>query len=245
MKKALIIDDEAPARALIKEYLSDFPDIIVLGEANNGVDALRLIHEFQPDLIFLDVQMPGMTGLELLNHLETLPEIIFSTAYDQYAIQAFEFNAVDYLLKPYTKSRFQKAVNKVITRDNPAFDQLTSLVEKLGSQSDEHFTGKIFVQHGNHLKAINARDIIWLEAEKDYTWIITAEKRYLSSYGMGQLEDKLPKSQFVRVHRSSIVSLEHIDEIDKHSASYDLRMANGDAVRVSRSYLDEIKKRLL
>ena len=245
MKKALIIDDEAPARALVKEYLQEFPEIIVLGEANNGVDALRLINEFQPELIFLDVQMPGMTGLELLNHLKTLPQIIFSTAYDQYAIQAFEVNAIDYLLKPYTKARFGKAVNKVLERAEPAFDQLSKLIEKLGAKEDNNFIGKIFVQSGNHLKAINATDIIWLEAEKDYTWIVTAEKRFLSNYGLGQLEEKLPANRFARVHRSSIVNLEHIAEIDKHPSSYDIRMSNGDFVRVSRSYLDEIKKRLL
>lgn len=245
MKKALIIDDEAPARALIQEYLRDFPDIVVLGEANNGVDALRLIREFQPELIFLDVQMPGMTGLELLNYLDTLPLIIFSTAYDQYAIQAFEVNAVDYLLKPYTKARFGKAVNKVLQRVEPAFDQLAKLVEKLGTTEDSSFSRKIFVQSGNHLKAINTADIIWLEAEKDYTWIVTSEKRFLSNYGLGQLAEKLPATHFVRVHRSSIVNLDHIAAIDKHPASYDLSMTNGDFVRVSRSYLEEIKKRLL
>lgn len=245
MKKALIIDDEAPARALIKEYLADFPEIILLGEANNGVDAIKLIESFRPDLIFLDVQMPGMTGLELLGHLDTLPQIIFSTAYDQYAIQAFELNALDYLLKPYTKVRFAKAVNKAISRPQAEMGQLIGLIEKIGEEQHEGVTGPVFVQSGNHLKAIQTGDIIWVEAEKDYSWIVTAEKRFLSNYGIGKLEERLPAKQFVRVHRSAIINLECIKELEKQLSSYDLKMSNGDNVRVSRSYLDKIRDRLL
>jgi two-component system LytT family response regulator len=245
MKKALIIDDEAPSRALIKEYLTDFPEIVLLGEANNGVDAIKLIESFKPDLIFLDVQMPGMTGLELLGHLNTLPQIIFSTAYDDYAIQAFEFNALDYLLKPYTKARFTKAVNKVIDRPQAAMGELIGLIEKIGEEKNTGVTGPVFVQSGNHLKAIQTSDIIWVEAEKDYSWIITSEKRFLSNYGIGKLEERLPTEQFVRVHRSAIVNLECIKEIEKQLSSYDLKMSNDDFVRVSRSYLDEIRNRLL
>ena len=113
MKKVIIVDDEKSGRKLIKEYLADFKDLILLDEANNGVDAVKIINKFKPDLVFLDIQMPGMTGFDVLTHLDEIPQIIFSTAYDEYALKAFEVHAVDYLLKPYTKERFAKAIEKL------------------------------------------------------------------------------------------------------------------------------------
>lgn len=246
MKKVIIVDDEAPARELIREYLSDYSDLIIVGECNNGVDALRLIQEFKPDLIFLDVQMPGMTGFEVLGKLQEVPEIIFSTAYDQYAFDAFEVSAIDYLLKPYTRERFGKAIKKLADSQTPYIEQIQRLAESLSpSNAQEAYSGKIFVQTGNKLVAVNTDEIIWLQAEKDYTWLITASKRYLSSHGLGQLEQKLDANLFVRVHRSSIVNLNFIQEIDKYPSSYDISMSNGDTVRVSRSYMEEIKRRVL
>lgn len=245
MKKVIIVDDEAPARELIQEYLSDYPDLIVVGECNNGVDALKLITEFKPDLVFLDVQMPGMTGFDVLNRLDEVPQLIFSTAYDQYALEAFEVSAVDYLLKPYTRERFGRAIQKLTDSQKPYLDQIQRLAESLIPQQSDAFTGKIFVQTGNKLVAVNTDEIIWLQAEKDYTWLITASKKYLSTYGLGQLEQKLDPNSFVRVHRSSIVNLNYIQEIEKYPSSYDISMSNGDSVRVSRSYMDEIKRRVL
>lgn len=246
MKKVIIVDDEAPARSLIREFLEDFEELIVIGESNNGVDALKLIEEFNPDLVFLDVQMPGMTGFQVLEHLQRVPQIIFSTAYDKYALEAFEVNAVDYLLKPYTKERFGRAVAKLQDKENPLLEQLQRLAENLKQEpTDASFKGKIFVQTGNKLQAIDSKEIIWLQAEKDYTWLITAQKKYLSTYGLGQLEQKLDKSSFLRVHRSSIINLNCIKEIEKQLSSYDIIMENKDVVRVSRSYMEDIKKRLL
>lgn len=245
MKKVIIVDDEAPARELIRQYLQDYPELIVVGECNNGVDAVKLISTFQPDLVFMDVQMPGLNGFEVLNHLEEVPEIIFSTAYDKYALEAFEVNAVDYLLKPYTRSRFAKALGKLQENHTAYLDQIQRLAESLKGNVPQAYAQKLFVQTGNKLLAVNVPDILWLQAEKDYTWLITAEKRHLSSYGLGQLEQKLDPAQFLRVHRSSIIHLQHIREIEKQPSGYDVIMQNGDLVRVSRSYLEEIKKRLL
>ncbi|MBT8186745.1 MAG: response regulator, partial [Croceitalea sp.] len=112
MRKVIIADDEKSGRKLIKEYLQDFPELVLLTEVNNGVDAITEINRYKPDLVFLDIQMPGKTGFEVLTHLEELPKIIFSTAYDEYALKAFEVHAVDYLLKPYTKERFKSAIDK-------------------------------------------------------------------------------------------------------------------------------------
>lgn len=246
MKKVIIVDDEAPARELIRQYLGDYPEMIIVGECNNGVDAVKLINTFQPDLVFMDVQMPGMNGFEVLDRLTEVPEIIFSTAYDQFALDAFEVNAVDYLLKPYTRSRFAKALAKVQDpAASPYLAQIQRLAESLKGQTTTQYAQKLFVQTGNKLLAVNVPDIIWLQAEKDYTWLVTAEKRHLSSHGLGQLEQKLDPQQFLRVHRSSILNLQFIREIEKQPSGYDVVMQNGDLVRVSRSYIDAIKQRLL
>ncbi len=244
MKKIAIIDDEAPARSLLKEYLEDYPSLVIVGEANNGVDAIKLINEFQPEIVFLDIQMPGMTGFDVLQHLEEMPQIIFSTAYDQYALEAFEVNAVDYLLKPYTKDRFAKAVNKVLGSGEEHLQNLKALAESLLAEnnSNTNYPSKILVSSKNKLVAINTADIIWIEAEKDYSRLITEKQSYLSNYGIGQVAEKLDPENFIRVHRSSIINIHFIQEIFKYPSSYDVKMKNGDVVRVSRSYLDNIRK---
>lgn len=239
MKKVIIVDDEIAGRKLIKEYLKDFADLILIGEANNGVDAVKIMNEFKPDLVFLDIQMPGLTGFDVLTHLEELPQIIFSTAYDQYALKAFEVHAVDYLLKPYTKERFKKAVEKlsIDISKNKAQDLTNSLL-----MDASKYPEKILVQYQNKLVTISVRDIIRIEAFGDYSKIITADKTFLSNYGITQLEEKLDEAIFLRVHRSSIINIDKIKELNKYGKSYDVTMLNTDVVRVSRSYMETIKK---
>ena len=245
MKKVIIIDDEAPARSLLKEYLSNYPSLVIVGEANNGVDAIRIIEEFRPDIVFLDVQMPGMTGLEVLKKLTEMPKIIFSTAYDQYALDAFEHNAIDFLLKPYTRERFAKAVNKVMQYGEENLNSLRSLAESLIQEAGtgkSNFPAKILVQSKNKLIALNTESIIRIEAEKDYSNLVTNSQSFLSNYGIGQIATKLDPEVFIRIHRSAIINIHYIKEIFKHPSSYDVKMTNGDVVKVSRSYLDNIKK---
>jgi two-component system, LytTR family, response regulator len=239
MKKVIIVDDEKAGRKLIKEYLSNFPALILLGEANNGVDAVKMINEFKPDLVFLDIQMPGLTGFDVLKHLEELPQIIFSTAYDQYALKAFEVHAVDYLLKPYTQERFKVAVEKVTSNiaDNKAKELTNSLL-----MDAEKYPQKILVQAKNKLVTISVKDIIRIEAYGDYSKIITEEKTFISNYGISQLEQKLDETIFLRVHRSSIINIDKIEELNKYGKSYDVTMQNKDIVRVSRGYMETIKK---
>ena len=239
MRKVVIIDDEAAGRQLIKEYLSEFKDLILLGEANNGVDAVKLINEFKPDLVFLDIQMPGMTGFDVLTHLEELPQIIFSTAYDQYALKAFEVHAVDYLLKPYTKARFKIAVEK--SNQNSDSNKARPLAESLLMDTPQ-FPERILVQSQNKLVTIVLDDVIRIEAYGDYSKLITNEKTYLSNYGISMLEEKLDPSVFIRVHRSSTINLGQVKEVNKYTKSYDVTMSNGDLVRVSRGYMENIKK---
>jgi two-component system LytT family response regulator len=238
MKKVVIIDDEEAGRKLIKEYLVDYKQLILVGEANNGVDAIQLINKFRPDLIFLDIQMPGMTGFEVLGHLEEIPRIIFSTAYDQYALKAFEIHAVDYLLKPYTKERFKAAIEKANKEDQS--DQAGPLVESVLMDKQE-FPSRILVQSGKKLITIAVSNIQRIEAEGDYSKLVLAERSHLSNYGISKLENRLDPNTFVRVHRSSIINLNHIDSVEKHTSSYDVKMKNGDVVRVSRGYMENLK----
>ncbi|RXJ50453.1 LytR/AlgR family response regulator transcription factor [Gelidibacter gilvus] len=239
MKKVIIVDDESAGRKLIKEYLEDFKDLILLGEANNGVDAVKIINEFKPDLVFLDIQMPGMTGFDVLTHLEELPQIIFSTAYDQYALKAFDVHAVDYLLKPYTKERFKVAVER-LSKSTEA-NKARPLAENLLIETSK-YPERILVQKQNKLVTIAVEDVIRIEAYGDYSKLVTTDDTYLSNYGISTLEERLDDSVFIRVHRSSIVNLNKVKELSKYTKSYDITMENGDVVRVSRGYMDNIKK---
>lgn len=239
MKKVIIVDDESSGRQLIKEYLEDFDDLILLGEANNGVDAVKIINEFKPDLVFLDIQMPGMTGFDVLKHLEELPQIIFSTAYDQYALKAFDVHAVDYLLKPYTKERFKLAIERLSrTSEN---NKARPLAESLLIENSK-YPERILVQKQNKLVTIAVEDVIRIEAYGDYSKMITSADTFLSNYGISTLEDKLDDSIFIRVHRSSIVNLNKVKELSRYTKSYDITMENGDVARVSRGYMENIKK---
>jgi two-component system, LytTR family, response regulator len=240
MQKVIIIDDEEAGRKLIRQYLSEYPEQIVLGEANNGVDAIRLLREFKPDLIFLDIQMPGMNGFEVLTHLDEMPKVIFSTAYDQYAMQAFEVHALDYLLKPYTRERFQKAMEKATVQGN-GLKPVQGLTESL-LQAGKSYPEVILVQIGQKLLKVALKEVIRIEAEGDYSLLITQQQRYLSNHGLGALAQKLNPQKFIRVHRSSIINLDFVKEIQKQISSYDVLMQNGEVVRVSRGYAEKIKE---
>lgn len=243
MLKVILIDDEAAGRTLIRQYLAAYPTLIVVGEANNGVDAVRLINEFRPDLLFLDIQMPGLSGFDVLKHIDEIPRIIFSTAYDQYALQAFEVHAVDYLLKPYTRERFASAVQRVLNADSTNIQKIQPLAESLlGASAGAAYPEKILVQTGNRLVTVAVADMLWIDAEGDYSKLITSKGSYLSNYGISALESKLNPQQFIRVHRSAMINIHFVKEIQKYAASYDVIMQNGDVVRVSRSYMDRIKE---
>ena len=240
MQKVIIADDEAAGRTLIKQYLADFPSLIIVGEANNGVDAIKLINEFKPDIIFLDIQMPGLTGFEVLTHIDEIPQIIFSTAYDKYALQAFEVHAIDYLLKPYTRERFRAAIQKLRNDSQQQQPNIQPLAESLINAAQ--YPEKILIQLNQKLITISLSDVLWIEADGDYSKLITTKGNYLSNYGISLLENKLNPQNFIRVHRSSIINLAFVKEIQKQISSYDVIMQNGDVVRVSRGYMENIKR---
>ncbi len=240
MKKVIIADDEKAGRTLIKEFLEDYPELVLVAEVNNGVDAITEINRFKPDLAFLDIQMPGKTGFEVLTYLEELPNIIFSTAYDEYALKAFEVHAVDYLLKPYTKERFKLAVDR-LNGDN---QKLRNLTESLLLEKTAYPT-RVLVQHNRKLITVSVDDIQWVEAFGDYSKLHIENQVFLSNFGISELEDRLDPKKFLRVHRSSIINLDKVKELNKYGKSYDVTLLNGEVVRVSRGYMDALKKIML
>lgn len=239
MKKVIIADDEAAGRKLIREYLSDYPDLIIIAEVNNGVDAVKEINEFKPDLVFIDIQMPGLNGFEVLTRLNEIPLVIFSTAYDQYALQAFEVHAVDYLLKPYTKERFEKAVGRL---DKPGDANRAGLLAESLLMSKSSYPNRILVNHQRKLVNISVENVIWIEAQGDYSKLHAGGIVYLSNYGITILEEKLDPALFIRVHRSAIINLKEIRELVRSGKSFDVTMNNGDVVRVSLGYLEKLKE---
>ncbi len=247
--RALIVDDEPPARNLIQEYLEDVNRIEPIGECGNGREAIEAINEKAPDLVFLDVQMPGLDGFDVLEEIDTLPDIIFSTAYDEYAIEAFDAGAVDYLLKPYSKARFQTAVERALERydqdDEKYADRFAALLQKAKTDPDDA-PERLYVRYGDKIIPVDPANIRWIEAAGDYSELHTNEKTYLSSMGIGELEERLDPSQFVRVHRSHILAFPALDHLySDGSGGYKAVLNDGTKVRVSRSYASEIRDRLV
>lgn len=240
MKKVIIVDDEEPARKLIKEFLQPHKNLVIIEECNNGVDAVKAINTFKPDLVFLDIQMPGFTGFEVIQRLEEMPQIIFSTAYDQYAFKAFEVHAVDYLLKPFKQERFNEAIEKIMTNDKSYLNQIQTLVNGLNEQ-ETHLTN-ILVSVRNKLINIPVADIIYIQADGNYAKLILEKGSHLTSYGLSKLEEKLNPQQFIRVHRSTVININNVKEAYSYPSSYELIMTNSDMVKVSRSYLENIRK---
>jgi len=181
---ALIIEDEHPARELVKRYISENPRVKLLGECDNGFDGLKAIQEHKPDVIFLDVQMPKLTGFEMMELLDDKPEIIFTTAYDQYAIKAFEQNAVDYLLKPFSKDRFNESLDKLFLRLESADKEGSQLEKiKLHLENNDEVINRVVIKKSGKIHVISTQDINYLEAQDDYVMIYTADERFLNQLG--------------------------------------------------------------
>ncbi len=243
--KVVIVEDEAPARDLIKAYLKDVDNVEVVEECSNGFEGIKAINTHHPDLIFLDVQMPKLTGFEMLELLDEYPQIIFTTAYDQYAIKAFELNAVDYLMKPFSKDRFMKALEKAQQRivekaDNKPVKELINKVREDGGEID-----RIFVKTGSRIDVIPVTDIIKIEAQDDYAEIFTKEKSFLKKETMAFLEKNLPNNNFIRVHRSAIINTDYLHKIEKYGKeTYVVILKDGSKVNVSKSRIKQLREKL-
>lgn len=244
MIEAIIIDDEPLARDVIRKFLEDFPEITVVAECNNGFEGIKAITEHKPQLIFLDIQMPKLTGFEMLEILDENPVIIFSTAYDQYALKAFDLSAVDYLLKPYSKSRFAEAIKKALLKiqnpeDNAKTIQALKNESKVTSEID-----RIVIRNGAKINIIDLEDIEYLQAQDDYVEIHSEGKKYLKQATMKFYEEKLP-DEFVRVHRSFILNINSLDKIEPFSKdTYVAILKSGEKISVSKSGYQLLKEKL-
>jgi two-component system LytT family response regulator len=236
--KTLLIDDETPARKLVQAYLANHPTIEVIGEATNGFEGLKMINELKPDLIFLDIQMPKLTGFELLELLDThVPEIIFCTAYDEYALKAFEHNAIDYLLKPFTQARLLDAVKKVEHNTKTAARQPTKLITLPESLE------RIVVKDGSEITIIDVQEVTFIEAQNDYVEIHTSKGKYLKKQTMTHFEAVLPSRQFVRVHRKFILNIDQLAKIDKYGKeTYSVILKNGQQLTARASGYSNLKE---
>ena len=238
--RAIIIEDENLAIQLIKEYLEDYPEIEFIGEYHNGFDGLKAINELSPDLIFLDISMPKLTGTEMIELIDKMPFIIFTTAHEEYAVKAFEKDAVDYLLKPFSKKRFHQAIDKVKKRYNdiPSND----IYSILNNSNSSGTIDRIPVKEGGKLFIVSVSEIYYIEAAEDYTIIATENKEYVKHATMKFFEEKLPAKDFVRIHRSTIVNINHIAEIQPYTKdTISITMKNKKVLKSSRHGNAELK----
>ncbi|MBC7936914.1 MAG: response regulator [Rhizobacter sp.] len=235
MSKVILIDDEPLARSVVAEYLEAHPGLNIVQQCGDGFEGIKAIQQHQPDLVFLDIQMPKINGFEMLELLDQPPAIIFTTAFDEYAIKAFEAHATDYLLKPFSQERFDKAIEKwKEQRTNIAKPDTNALLET-ASQSPVQ-SDRIVVKNGNKIKIIPVADIFYLEAADEYVKIHTAEGYFLKKKTMGFFETSLPVQQFVRSHRSYIVNVQQITRIEPYEKdNYVAVLKTGPQVPVSRT----------
>ena len=235
MIKVLIIDDEAPARELIRHYLQAHPQIEIVGEADNGFEAMKLIRELSPGLIFLDVQMPKLSGFEMLELMDHPPQIIFSTAFDHYALRAFELQAVDYLLKPYSRERFDAAIQKALVSlqsDAPAPSEW-HVLKNLPTAPAGVLT-RVAVKDRQQIHIVPVADIDYVEASGDYVKLHTGPRAYLKEKTMKYFEENLPPQQFIRIHRSYIVNVQEVAKIEIYEKdSYRVHLKNGEILKAS------------
>ena len=235
--RALIVDDEELARHLIREYLRGHADIAVVGECEDGLDAARQISALAPDLVFLDIQMPRLTGLEVLELTGRRAGVIFTTAYDEHAIKAFELHAVDYLLKPFSKARFDDALARARALHEPATPALDALVARSSAPLE-----RILVRDREQVHVIAIDAVECIEAQGDYLAIHVDGKCHLKPQRISEIEQQLDATRFLRVHRSFIINLTHLQAIerpgpDRHAA----RLRSGKRVPISRSGYEKLR----
>ncbi|AWW29838.1 DNA-binding response regulator [Echinicola strongylocentroti] len=240
MIKTIIIDDEPLAAQLVEEYLEGFPDFKVVAICQDGFQGLKAIHQYEPDLIFLDVQMPRINGFEMLELLEHPPAVIFSTAFDEYAVKAFDNHAVDYLLKPFSQSRFEAAIKKFSLQESGASVQ--QLLASKGQMIQEEFASRIVLKEKGEIKVIPVNEVAFFEANDDFVNIHIKGKKYLKNRTLKFLESVLDPRKFVRVHRSYLVNIAEITSVEPYQKEGNvLRLRRGDTIPVSRSGMTKLK----
>ncbi len=241
--KAVIIDDEKLARAVIKNYLKDNDKIEIVSECTNGFDGIKIINELKPDLIFLDIQMPKISGFEMLELLDQPPIIIFTTAFDQYALKAFEVNAIDYLLKPFSQERFNEALSKAFLKIKDK-SKNTEAIKKLVmlDEAKPEFLERVIIKNGAQISIVPAGSIKYLEAQDDYVMIYSDEGKFLKQKTMKYFEEHLNPNDFVRVHRSYIASVKRIKKIELlEKETYKILLEDKSSLPVSKNGYEKLK----
>lgn len=235
MIKTLLIDDEPLATKLLQEMLDSFPEFEVIGVCHDGFQGLKAIQEQKPDLIFLDIQMPKLNGFEMLELLENPPAVIFCTAFDAYAVQAFDKHAIDYLLKPYSKSRFEKAIEKFMKiQVQPG---IAHILPEL--QEDKE---RIVVKVKNEIKILPIKEILFLEANDDFVNIYTPHGKFIKNRTLSHYEASLPAKDFVRIHRSYMLRVDQMAKLEPYSKdSFQVKLHSGQQLPVSKTGLLKLK----
>ena len=256
--KTLIVDDEPLARQTIRELLFDDPEIEVIGECNSGLEAVNFIRQQSPDLLFLDIQMPGMNGFEALAKIEyeRIPAIIFVTAFDQYALKAFDVHALDYLLKPFTDKRFKESLRQAKTnvelREINRLSQslLALLNDRAGGETApvkrKSFLTRFMIRAGGRVTFLKTADVDWIAADDYYIKLHVAGKSHLLRLSMNELEEKLDPKTFLRIHRSTIVNLERVKELHQNpNGEYVAVLKDGTELKLSRNRRERLEQLLM
>ena len=232
--RTLIVDDEPHAIAVLEKYLAQFSQMELIGKCSDAIQAFQLLQQKPVDLMFLDIQMPGIKGTDLLRSLKNPPRVIFTTAYSEYALEGFELNAVDYLLKPISFERFLRAVDKIYqlaeSRHNPM------ITHEIPANDHETF---IYLKVERKTVKVNVNDILWIESLRDYVKVVIKDQVYITRQKISILEEMLPENRFVRIHRSFIVALAKIDSF----YSYSIEVA-GHELPIGRNYKKDVQKKL-
>lgn len=228
--KCLVVDDEPIARDILETYIGRIPQISLVKSCMNAAEAYDVLHEYPIDLVFLDIQMPVISGIDFLRSLQKPPLVVFTTAYSQYAVEGFELNAVDYLVKPVVFERFRLAVQKALERMTDTTQAITL---------NETRPDYLFIRQGSKLVRVNHSDISYIQAERDFCSVYVENKRLLASLHLKILEDMLPKDKFLRVHRSYIVNLEKIQAVKGNT----LELNNAE-IPVGANYREQLFKQL-
>jgi two-component system, LytTR family, response regulator len=238
MSTCIIIDDEPLARSIVIEYLMSYPEIKILAECSDGFEGMKAIQQHQPDLVFLDVQMPKINGFELLELIDNPPCIIFTTAFDEYALKAFEANAIDYLLKPFNKERFDKAIQKFSSNNIPKIN-----TEQLQLPTNANAQNRIVVKSDGKIKIIPTQEIQYIEANGDNVKIMTNDGSYSKNKTMSYFEQQLSSIDFVRIHRSYLVNVSLVTRIDAYDKESHLAvLSSGIQLPVSKSGYQKLKE---
>jgi DNA-binding LytR/AlgR family response regulator len=244
--KTLIVDDEPIARRILREELEAFPEVKVVGEAENGREALRKIAELQPNLVFLDLQMPVMGGFEVVRKLGggALPVVVIVTAFDQHAIEAFEAGAIDYLLKPVSEARLQKAVLRAKSLQNNPIEIANDVAKIAAAAVPPNSTGtrKMVGRIGTEYFLLNVEEILAFQADGELVWIITSKQRFLATQSLRGIEERLAEHQFQRVHRNAIVNVDHVRKMSALSSQrWLITLSNSLQLTVSKRQAHNIR----